>query len=220
MFSQIVNHYDFLNRSLSLCMDQKWRRGLLDAMNLQPGMRMLDLACGTGDVSRLAGKKTQPGLVVGADPVPPMLQIAAHKYPPLITVCCEGETLPFSQGTFDAITVAFGVRNFSDLKMGLQEIHRALVPGGILAILEFGLPTSGVFRGLFTWYLKHILPFIGVLFHRGKAYHYLAESIYHFPPPPDFVRLLGDVGFIELYQEQYLGGTVQIYTGRKYLQAI
>ncbi|MFC1484362.1 ubiquinone/menaquinone biosynthesis methyltransferase [Candidatus Neomarinimicrobiota bacterium] len=220
MFSQIVDRYDFLNRSLSLGMDQKWRSRLLDTVNLQPGFRMLDLACGTGDVSKLAGKRTQPGLVVGADPVPPMLQIAARKCPSLKTVCCEGEALPFGHGTFDAITVAFGVRNFSDLEMGLQEIYRVLLPGGILAILEFALPSAGIFRGFFAWYLKHVLPFTGALFRRGEAYHYLTESIYHFPSAPEFVRLLGDIGLVELYREQYLGGTVQIVTGRKSTQAI
>jgi demethylmenaquinone methyltransferase/2-methoxy-6-polyprenyl-1,4-benzoquinol methylase len=220
MFGQIVGRYDFLNRALSLGMDQKWRRRLLDTVNLQPGQRMLDLACGTGDVSKLAGTRIQPGLAVGADPVLPMLQIAARKYPSLKTVCCEGEALPFGSDTFNVITVAFGVRNFSDLEIGLQEIYHVLSPGGILAILEFALPSEGIFRGFFTWYLKHVLPFTGVLFRRGRAYHYLTESIYHFPPPPDFLRLLGDIGLIELYREQYLGGMVQIYTGRKSAQAI
>jgi demethylmenaquinone methyltransferase/2-methoxy-6-polyprenyl-1,4-benzoquinol methylase len=219
MFSQIVDRYDFLNRSLSLGMDQKWRRRLLDTVNLQPGLRILDLACGTGDVSKLAGKRTQPGLVVGADPVPSMLQIAARKNPSLEIVCCEGEALPFSHDTFDAITVAFGVRNFSDLEMGLQEIHRALLPCGSLAILEFGLPSSGIFRGFLKWYLKHVLPLAGILFRRGNAYHYLTESIYYFPSPQDFMRLLGNLGFAELYREQYLGGIVQIYAGRKSVQA-
>lgn len=177
MFSQIVDRYDFLNRSLSLGMDQKWRTKLIDHMNLQPGFRMLDLACGTGDVSKLASKSTHPGSLIGADPVIPMLRTAAQKCLSLTTVCCESETLPFRSDIFDAIAVAFGVRNFTDLELGLREVHRTLSPGGICAILEFALPSSGVFRGFLTWYLKHVIPFTGSIFQRRKAYHYLTSSI-------------------------------------------
>jgi demethylmenaquinone methyltransferase/2-methoxy-6-polyprenyl-1,4-benzoquinol methylase len=215
MFSQIVGRYDFLNRLLSLGMDQKWRTALLENMDLRPGIRMLDLACGTGDVSRLAAASIRPASLVGADPVLPMLRIAARKYPPLKTVCCESEALPFGSNTFDVITVAFGVRNFTDLELGLREAHRTLSPNGILAVLEFALPSTGIFRGFITWYLKRVIPRTGSLFRRGEAYHYLTSSIHHFPAPADFIHQLECIGLAELKCVQYLGGLVQIYIGRK-----
>jgi demethylmenaquinone methyltransferase/2-methoxy-6-polyprenyl-1,4-benzoquinol methylase len=215
MFSQIVDRYDFLNRSLSLGMDQKWRTALLNKMRLQSGIRMLDLACGTGDVGKLAASSIHPASLVGADPVLPMLRIAARKCPPLKTVCCESEALPFRTNTFDAITVAFGVRNFTDLELGLVEAHRALSPNGLLAVLEFALPATGIFRGFIKWYLKHVISLTGSLFHRREAYHYLNHSIHHFPAPPDFMRLLAEIGLSEINRAQYLGGLVQIYIGRK-----
>ena len=219
MFSEIVDRYDLLNRSLSLGMDQKWRTALLNNMNLQPGIRMLDLACGTGDVLKLAASSIHPASLVGADPVLPMLQIAARKYPPLKTVCCESEALPFKSNTFEAITVAFGVRNFTDLELGLREAWRTLSPSGLLAILEFALPAAGIFRGFITWYLKHIIPLTGSLFHRREAYHYLTLSIHHFPAPSDFMHLLEEIGLAELNRVHYLGGLVQIYIGRKAAEA-
>lgn len=220
MFSQIVDRYDFLNRSLSLGMDQKWRAALLKNMHLQAGIRMLDLACGTGDVSKLAASSIRPASLVGADPVLPMLQIAALKYPPLKTVCCESEALPFGSNTFDAITIAFGVRNFTNLELGLREAQRTLSPNGLLAVLEFALPPAGIFRGFIRWYVKHIIPLTGSLFNRRDAYHYLTSSIHHFPAPQDFMDLLEGIGLAELKRVQYLGGLVQIYIGRKSAAAI
>ncbi|MFB0515346.1 MAG: ubiquinone/menaquinone biosynthesis methyltransferase [Candidatus Neomarinimicrobiota bacterium] len=215
MFGEIAHHYDFLNRLLSLRMDVRWRRRLAGSIKVQPGDRILDLACGTGDVARHIGQRQPECLVVGADPVPGMLSKARNKFPPLIPVCCESENLPFPDNIFQAVTVAFGVRNFSYLKEGLQEIYRVMTAGGRLGILEFALPEKGPLRGFYRWYLTTLLPGLGALFSRGYAYRYLPDSIYNFPAPGEFMELLATAGFSRIITEQFLGGVVWTYCGWK-----
>ena len=215
MFGEIAPRYDFLNRILTMGMDIRWRKRLAAILEVQPGERVLDLACGTGDMALNIGQSQPLCRVVGADPVPGMLPLAADKFPPLVTVCCEAESLPFRDNAFQAVTIAFGVRNFSYLEKGLQQVYRVLVPGGRLGILEFALPDRGRFRGFYRWYLTWVLPRLGALFSRGYAYQYLPESIRRFPVPADFINLLGSIGFTRVDTERFLGGTVRIYCGRK-----
>ncbi len=215
MFRDIARRYDLTNRVLTLGMDIRWRRRLAIILDVQPGDHVLDLACGTGDVALQIGRCQPHCRVVGADPVPGMLSRAAYKFPPLITVCCESEALPFRENAFQAVTIAFGVRNFSYLEKGLQQIYRVLAPGGRLGILEFALPDRGRCQGFYRWYLTRVLPRLGALISRGYAYRYLAESIRHFPAPADFLDLLSSVGFTRVDTAQFLGGAVWIYCGRK-----
>ena len=215
MFRDIVRRYDLTNRVLTLGMDIRWRHRLATVLDVQPGDHVLDLACGTGDVALQIGRCQPRCRVVGADPVPGMLSLAAEKFPPLITVCCESEALPFRGNAFQAVTIAFGVRNFSYLEKGLQQIYRVLAPGGRLGILEFALPDRGRCQRFYRWYLTRVLPRLGALFSRGYAYRYLTESIRYFPAPADFIDLLSSVGFTRLDTAQFLGGAVWIYYGRK-----
>jgi demethylmenaquinone methyltransferase/2-methoxy-6-polyprenyl-1,4-benzoquinol methylase len=215
MFDEIAPRYDFLNRLLTLGTDRRWRKHLVTAVRPQPGDRILDLACGTGDVARLAGKQQPESTIIGADPSPGMLRRATRKDQRLLPLCCESEALPFQDGSFQAVTVAFGVRNFSDLASSVQEICRVLAPNGRLGILEFAQPAKGRLRRVYHWYLTGILPLVGALFSRGYAYQYLPESIQHFPAPEDFTDLLISSGFSNVVTQQFLGGTVWIYLGRK-----
>ena len=215
IFSEIIPRYDFLNRLLTLGMDVRWRKSLAAALEVQSGDSVLDLACGTGAGARLIWRLHPGCRVIGADPVPGMLSRAQGKFPALAAVCCEAESLPFRDEYFRAVTVAFGVRNFSDLERGLQEIRRVLMPGGRFGILEFAQPDSGRLQGFYRWYLEKLLPRLGALFSRNDAYQYLPESIQHFPVPAEFVKLLGSIGFSEMGAERFLGGTVRVYYGRK-----
>ncbi len=215
MFGEIVHRYDLTNRVLTLGMDNRWRRRLAAILGVQAGDRVLDLACGTGDVALQIGRCQPHCRIVGADPVPGMLSWAAEKFPPLVAVCCEGEALPFRENAFQAVTIAFGVRNFGYLEKGLQQIYRVLAPGGRLGILEFALPDLGRCQGFYRWYLTGVLPRLGAFFSRGYAYQYLTESIRHFPAPADFLDLLVSVGFARMNTRRFLGGAVWIYYGRK-----
>ena len=215
MFGDIAHRYDLTNRVLTLGMDIRWRRQLATILDVQPGGHVLDLACGTGDVARQIGRCQPHCRVVGADPVPGMLSRAAEKFPPLVTVCCESEALPFRENSFQAVTIAFGVRNFSYLEKGLQQIYWVLAPGGRLGILEFALPDRGRCQRFYRWYLTRVLPRLGALLSRGYAYRYLTESIRRFPAPADFLDLLASVGFTSVITKRFLGGAVWIYYGRK-----
>lgn len=215
MFSDIARRYDFLNRLLTLGMDVRWRKRLAVTLGVQPGDCVLDLACGTGDVARHIGRHQPHCRVVGADPVPEMLSRAVEKSPTLVPVCCESEFLPFRDNIFQAATVAFGVRNFSYLEDGLEQIYRVLAPRARLGILEFALPTRGPLRGVYRWYLTRLLPRLGALLSRDYAYQYLPESIHHFPAPGEFTDLLESVGFSHVETEQLLGGAVWIYCAWK-----
>lgn len=215
MFEEIVPRYDFLNRLLSGGRDVAWRRRLAAAVGLQPTGRLLDLACGTGDVALQVWRRQPGARIVGADPVPPMLDRALAKVPDIMPVCCESEALPFPDGVFQAVTIAFGVRNFSSLQEGLEEVYRVLASGGRLGILEFAIPEQGRLSGVYRWYLTRVLPRLGALFSRGYAYQYLPESIAHFPTPGDFTDLLAGIGFDRVDTEPFMNGAVWIYCAHK-----
>ena len=215
MFEEIVPRYDFLNRLLSGGRDVAWRKRLATAVDLQPTERLLDLACGTGDVALQVGRRQPVAQIVGADPIPPMLDRALAKVPALMPVCCESEALPFPDGMFQAVTIAFGVRNFSYLQEGLEEVYRVLASGGRLGILEFAMPEKGFLSPFYRWYLTQLLPRLGAIFSKGYAYRYLPESIAHFPAPGDFSEMLAGIGFDRVDTELFLNGSVWIYCAYK-----
>ncbi|MFC1480853.1 ubiquinone/menaquinone biosynthesis methyltransferase [Candidatus Neomarinimicrobiota bacterium] len=215
MFAHIAPRYDFLNHLLTLGFDRRWRRHLIQQLDIYSGAQILDLACGTGDVAKEIISQVQSPRIYGGDPVTEMLQIAHRKLPDLHPVCLEGEHLPFPSGIFDAITVAFGLRNFAYLETGLGEIYRCLVDGGRIGFLEFFEPTPGLQGSVFKFYTAHILPAIGGIFSRRYAYRYLPESIEAFGPAVNFTNLLRQVGFIDIYEQQYLSGLVRIFIGTK-----
>ncbi len=213
MVDGIARRYDFLNRLLTLGMDRRWRRYAVDRLALEPGDRVLDLACGTGDVAAEVLRRWPGSSVVGADPAAEMLRLAKVKVPTLETIRCSAEKLPFPDASFAALTVAFGLRNFADRGLGLAEIGRVLRPGGRLAVLEFAQPHRGPLQRFYRWYLGSALPVIGGLLSRSAAYRYLPESIDAFPVPDDLVAEMGRYGLAVTERRSWLGGTVWYYRG-------
>ncbi len=202
MFDTIAPHYDFLNHFLSLGIDTLWRKRALKQLKKHKPARLLDIATGTGDLAiqtvRTLGGEVE---IIGLDISEQMLALGTQKVKKL---GLEGqisfekgdsENLRFEDESFDALTVAFGVRNFEDLPKGLKEMHRVLRRGGRLVILEF-TEAKGIPGFLFNLYFHHILPWIGnKVSGEKRAYSYLAESVKAFPGPKEFTNLLSELGF-------------------------
>lgn len=219
MFSEIAPRYDLLNRLLSFGQDQAWRRRAVAlALEKRPG-RVLDLATGTGDLA-LALKRARPEAeVVGVDFSPAMLELARRKAKRLglEVAFLEGDALDlsFPDGSFQAVTVAFGFRNFADYGKALEEMHRILAPGGRAVILEFPPPPKGPFGLLYRAYFKGLLPLLGGLLSRSfHAYRYLPVSVERFPTPETLKEMMEEVGFQVRY-EGLTFGVAAIHVGDK-----
>jgi demethylmenaquinone methyltransferase / 2-methoxy-6-polyprenyl-1,4-benzoquinol methylase len=224
MFSGIAGRYDFLNHFLSVNTDKRWRR--LVAKKLQDVLQnenalVLDVACGTGDLS-LELQKSGAAKVIGTDFCRPMLAVAREKnqknHTAIPYIEGDGMNLSFADDTFDAVTIAFGLRNFSNWLDGLKELHRVLKPNGKLAILEFSTPVIPGFRQIFNLYFTQILPRIGgaVSGSRG-AYEYLPISVSRFPDQKNLARMMGEVGFFEVEYKNLTGGIAALHSGAKKL---
>jgi demethylmenaquinone methyltransferase / 2-methoxy-6-polyprenyl-1,4-benzoquinol methylase len=224
MFDNIAKHYDFLNHFLSLGIDKIWRRKMIaELVSTQPKY-ILDVATGTGDVAinTIKQLKIKDLHIVGLDISPEMLNIGKKK---IITEGMSGtiemmvgdsENLPFENNKFDAITVAYGVRNFENLEQGLSEMLRVLKPNGKLVVLEFSKPNSFPFKQLFNFYFKNILPTIGKLTSKdNRAYAYLYESVQSFPDGTDFLNVLSKTGFKNTQCTPLTLGISSIYTAYK-----
>jgi demethylmenaquinone methyltransferase / 2-methoxy-6-polyprenyl-1,4-benzoquinol methylase len=220
MFSGIAKRYDFLNHFLSLNIDKRWRRLVsrkLESVLANQDALVLDVACGTGDLSvelQTAGKAK----VIGTDFCRPMLAFAAEKNPKnsLNIPYLEGDgmNLAFANETFDAVTVAFGLRNFSNWQDGLKEMSRVLKKGGTLVILEFSTPIVPGFKQAFNFYFSNILPRIGgaVSGSRG-AYEYLPNSVSKFPDQKNLAKMMEEVGFESVEYKNLTGGIAAIHSG-------
>lgn len=221
MFDQISGRYDFLNRFLSVGIDKIWRRKAIDELkSLQP-KQILDVATGTGDFA-IESLKLKPDFITGLDLSEGMLSVFDHKIKQknlsqyIKTVKGDSENLPFENDTFDAVTVAFGVRNFENLAQGLSEINRVLKPGGKLVVLEFSNPTTFPIKQLYKFYFKYILPFWGRLIAKHKtAYTYLPASVQVFPEGEKFLEYLRNAGYTNERQKKLSFGICSIYTGVK-----
>lgn len=222
MFDTIAPGYDFLNRFLSGGIDIYWRKKALQTLvNHQP-KAMLDVATGTGDLAIMAARMLKPENITGIDISPKMLSSGRDKIKnrALDTVISlvdgDSEAINFNDNTFDAVTVAFGVRNFEQLGIGLQEILRVLKPGGKLVVLEFSKPSSSFWKWLYNGYMQRIAPvFAGLLSRNKKAYIYLNESIQAFPEGKDFVSIMDKTGFKQTTCKPLTFGICSIYTGEK-----
>ncbi len=219
MFDSIAPVYDRLNHLLSFGIDRSWRRRLVRAVSsfcaLRGGeVKVLDMACGTGDVSIALRRK---GLdVVGADISENMLALARKKAPGIDFRYGDASELPFADGSFDAVTIAFGIRNFDKRAQCIRELHRVLKDGGMLAIAEFSIPRNRLWRGIYTLYFKNILPAIGRLVSKqAYAYSYLPESSFDFPAPEKFRAELSEGGFRDVTAMSMTGGVSYLYIGRK-----
>ena len=177
-------------------------------------VKVLDMACGTGDVSIALRRK---GLdVVGADISENMLALARKKAPEIDFRYGDASELPFADGSFDAVTIAFGIRNFDKRAQCIRELHRVLKDGGMLAIAEFSIPRNRLWRGIYTLYFKNILPAIGRLVSKqAYAYSYLPESSFDFPAPEKFRAELSEGGFRAVTARSMTGGVSYLYIGRK-----
>lgn len=204
MFSEIAPTYDLLNRLMSLGVDQRWRaqavREVLRPFAATKAPRVLDVASGTGDLT-LALKVRRPDAeVTGADFAEPMLELARAKAEKrgldITFITADGTDLPFDNGQFDAVTIAYGLRNFADPDAGLREFRRVLKPGGRLAVLEFPPPPKGALGAVFRFYFRQLLPQLGGLI-SGKrgAYTYLPESVFAFLEPHELDQRLAAAGF-------------------------
>ena len=224
MFDNIAKNYDFLNHFLSLGIDKVWRRKMIAELNdVQPQL-ILDVATGTGDVAINTIKQLNiKGLhIIGLDISPEMLNIGKKK---IVTegmsgtidmIVGDSENLPFENNKFDAITVAYGVRNFENLERGLSEMLRVLKPKGKLVVLEFSQPRVFPFRQLFNFYFKNILPFIGKMTSKdNRAYTYLYESVQAFPDGDNFLKVLEKTGFKNTACKSLTIGISSIYTAFK-----
>lgn len=221
MFARIAPRYDFLNRLLSLSFDRVWRRRTARALAARLAWAhswALDLCCGTGDLA-LELRRVSAGTVVGSDFAHPMLVRARRKASarfPLELV--EGDTLrlPFGDESFDVVTAAFGFRNLANYRRGLEEISRVLKRGGEAGILEFTLPSAGLFARAYRFYFRSLLPRIGrVVSGVPGPYSYLPASVEQFPDCDEFGRWMEAAGFRSVSYELWTGGTVALHRGIK-----
>lgn len=222
MFDQIAFRYDFLNRFLSGGIDIYWRkRAIKELKALQP-KKLLDVATGTADMAIMSHKFLNPETIVGIDISEGMLQLGRKKIANLLLnkqialYQGDSEAINFATDTFDAITVAFGVRNFENLGKGLGEMKRVLKPGGKLVILEFSKPKQSVLKGLYNLYMRFVTPGIGRLISKNReAYQYLNDSVQKFPEGNDFITIMNDIGYTATYFKKLTGGICTIYCGSK-----
>ncbi|MFT4832772.1 MAG: demethylmenaquinone methyltransferase/2-methoxy-6-polyprenyl-1,4-benzoquinol methylase [Psychroserpens sp.] len=221
MFDTISTNYDGLNRVISFGIDIKWRKRVVAILKKKQPQSILDIATGTGD---LAINLIQTGAkkIVGLDISVGMLEVGKKKIKEkkfadtIEMVVGDSEDLPFKENTFDAVTVAFGVRNFDDLEKGLSEIYRVLQPGGTFVVLETAVPTKTPFKQGYHFYTKNILPKIGRLFSKDdSAYAYLSESAAVFPHGQEFNNILEKIGFIGVANKPQTFGVASIYVATK-----
>ncbi len=221
MFDTISKDYDGLNRVISFGIDIKWRKKVVEIVKKQQPKTILDIATGTGDLAiNLA--ETSAEEIVGLDISPGMLEVGKEKVKAkqldnrVKMIIGDSENMPFEDNTFDAITVAFGVRNFETLENGLKDILRVLKPGGTFVILETSVPTKFPFKQGYKAYSKFILPSIGRLFSKDKtAYKYLSESASVFPYGEALNNILRNIGFINVEDKPQTFGVATIYTASK-----
>jgi demethylmenaquinone methyltransferase/2-methoxy-6-polyprenyl-1,4-benzoquinol methylase len=209
LFDRIAPVYDAMNRIMTAGLDRSWRRLTVEAV-VQPGDRVLDACCGTGDLAVAAER--EGGIVAGLDFSPRMLERARRKSDTVQWVEGDLLALPFADASFDAATVGFGVRNVADLELALRELRRVLRPGGRLAILEITQP-RGFLKPFFSLWFDRIVPLLGRVLPGGKAYTYLPASVRRFPGAEELAGLLERGGF-EQVQFRLLGATiVALHTG-------
>src|ERR1700754_1483585 len=222
MFNNISKTYDFLNHFLSLGIDIIWRKKAINELKKDQPKLILDVATGTGDFAFEAFKILKPKKIIGVDISQGMLDIAQQKIAKrnlnhqFEIKLGDSEKLPFEADQFDAVTVAYGVRNFENLELGLADINRVLKTGGKAVVLEFSKPKVFPVKQLYKLYFNYITPGIGKLFSKdSRAYSYLPESVAAFPDGKDFVALMDKVGFKHTKARPLAFGICSIYTGIK-----
>ncbi len=221
IFSTVAPYVDLLSSGFSLGFDHLWRSKAVDLSGIRAGERVLDVCAGTGELALLLSRKVgAQGSVTGADFCEEMLARArkktGQKYRNLSYVLSDAKQLPFQDNTFDAVTVAFGMRNIPDTIPALQEMKRVLKPGGKFICLELTRPHVRWFRALYEWYVFRIMPFIGQIVVKTAApYLYLPRSINAFYPPDEFKRIIGECGYSRVTVDSLTMGIATIYRAEK-----
>ena len=219
MFATIANRYDLLNHLLSANVDKRWRRTVAERVrerSQSSDSRIPDVACGTGDLA-LTLFETTGAEVFATDFCRPMLTIAAAKVGNGIRLV-EGDALrlPFRDGSFDFVTIAFGLRNLASIEQGLAELYRVLKGGGWLAVLEFSRPANRALRAVFDTYFTRVLPVMGGIISGSKsAYTYLPNSVKRFPDQVQLAGVLQESGFVQVSFENLTGGIAALHLGRR-----
>ncbi len=218
MFNNVAGTYDFLNHFFSLGIDKLWRRKLVKLIGSIQPKKILDVATGTADLA-IAETRLQPEQIIGIDISEKMLEVGKTKikaYPNIALQLGDSENLQFEDGTFDAVSVSFGVRNFENVPKGLAEMRRVLKPGGKVFILEFSKPANWFFKKLYYFYFCNVLPFIGKIVSKdASAYTYLPESVRLFPDGEKFAALLQEAGYKNITCTPLTFGISTIYIAEK-----
>lgn len=220
MFSSIATRYDLLNTVLSFGVDRLWRHEATRVAFENGANRVLDVATGTADLALTLKRYKPQAEVIGVDFAEPMLEIgrakAARRRLNVPLLQGDGLNLNFPDNTFDAVTIAYGLRNFANYARGLREFYRVLKPGGRVVILEFPPPPEGLFGQLFRFYFLKVLPTIGGLISGKKsAYTYLPQSVLNFPSPDVLAAMLQEAGFVTIRYRLQLFGVSAIHVGEK-----
>jgi demethylmenaquinone methyltransferase/2-methoxy-6-polyprenyl-1,4-benzoquinol methylase len=226
MFIKIAPRYDFLNRLLSLGIDRRWRQAAAENIRSRIGGQVIDIATGTGEMALEVANATDESVkIIGVDFCAAMVDYACTKIKTsahsgrvaLGVASCDA--LPFRNEAFDSATIAFGIRNVVDRRLGLQEICRILQPGGRIVVLEFSTPRSRFFKTFYHFYFQHLLPAIGSIFSDSNAYRYLPDSVMEFYDRDTFKKLMIEAGFENVSHTDYSCGIVTCYLGDKTLTA-
>ncbi len=222
MFSRLARRYDLVNDIMSFGLHRRWKRATvrIAVKGRRPGSRVLDLCCGTGDMAFLANELGDGVAVFGADFTLPMLSVASararDRRAPRRFVAADALRLPFSDGSFDAITIGYGLRNLADPEAGLAEMLRVLAPGGRAVILDFGKPANRIAGALYLAFLHTMMPFVGWLFHRDpETYLYIPASLERYPAQRGVDRIMRRLGYTNVRFEERLLGTMGINVGER-----
>jgi demethylmenaquinone methyltransferase/2-methoxy-6-polyprenyl-1,4-benzoquinol methylase len=217
LFGTIADRYDFITRFLSFGRDQAWKVRLVQLAEIRPGSRVLDLACGTGDIAFEAARRGANA--IGLDITPRMIELARQKPEasgPLSWLVGDMTSLPVASSSIDVVTTGYGLRNVPDLPRAIAEIHRVLRPGGLMCSLDFNRPESSLVRGVYLTYLTMVGSTLGWVLHRDPdTYRYIPESIRRYPGARGVVTLMREAGFENARFISVLGGFMAIHVGRK-----
>ncbi|MGN0214755.1 MAG: bifunctional demethylmenaquinone methyltransferase/2-methoxy-6-polyprenyl-1,4-benzoquinol methylase UbiE [Muribaculaceae bacterium] len=222
MFDSIAPAYDFMNRCMTMGIDKLWRRKAVKMVGKSHPQHLLDVATGTGDLAIQLCKTLNPAKVVGIDLSEGMLEIGRRKVAERgldnVITLEQGDCLKlrFAEGEFDAVTVAYGVRNFEHLEQGYAEMYRVLAPGGVLCVVELSTPTNPVIKFFYDIYTRHVIPFVGRSKSKdARAYSYLPESIAAVPQGESMLQIMRRIGFKQCQAIAMTFGTCSIYIGVK-----
>lgn len=219
MFDRIAARYDLLNRMMSLGLDRRWRTRLVRSLRLGPDAHVLDVASGTADAALRIAAMHPDARVTGLDPSAGMLAVGAEKVrrrgldARIDLVVGDAQALPHEAATFDAATIAFGIRNVPDRLRGLREMARVTRPGGRVAVLELGEPRGSALASLARLHVHHVVPRLGALLSGSREYRYLQASIAAFPPPDEFQQMMREAGLADVRVDRLSFGAVHLFTG-------